>query len=759
MKNTKKQNGSSQLTPAAKDETVKTETLSETESKDNAETTPLEPAPKQKTNKRAVAIAGAATVSAVIIGVVALLVSLNMNRTAYQVAYETDMRMASAMLSSVPGDPHHQKHYSSVTHASFPGTDPSVLTESALVSETSKGSGASSDADSSKSTKETSSKASSEPEEDITFGKNVTVEGVKLEGKTMAQANEALQAKVDSMRPAIRITISCEGDTMVLTQDDFGFDSNLSDVLTDAYHFSRGEDKKPASDHVTKKGVTEFPLEVWLNEDSINSVVDKASGIVSNPPVDAHVVSFNPDAKEKFTYADGHDGYTVDRNELKTKISEIVLSNTKIGSFSVAKKKTAFKVTLADVKANTKLIASHHTTATNVYNSNYNMGLALRAASGTVLQPGEIFSFNRMTGDTTNGYTHYYENGTVGAYLPSTAIAGGQYVTAYGGGICQASTTLYNCAMKANLEAIERYPHAYPSIYADRGLDATIDYGSLDMRFRNTLKYPVYIATYYYDCDDDGYNELCVEMYGPLSTEYDEVVVVGWIDSVNSYNYHARAAKVFFKDGKEIGREQLISGSYDYRYDTYYSAQASIPADPVNGPAVSPTGKEPRVYSPVGVGSCGPIPYGTAAEYLKKVKEDEKKGTSETSKTETSKTEASKTETSKTETSKTETSKTEASKTETSKTETSKQETSKQESSKQETSKQESSKQESSKQETSKQESSKQESSKQESSKQESSRQESSKQTSVTGDTSVVSQVSETTEISVDSETTSGENS
>ena len=159
-----------------------------------------------------------------------------------------------------------------------------------------------------------------------------------------------------------------------------------------------------------------------------------------------------------------------------------------------------------------------------------------------------------------------------------------------------------------------------------------------------------------------------------------------------------KGAKVYFKDGKEVNRVNLPRGSYELHYETYYTVINYIPYDVDYGPTAYATYETPTIYSPNGCGSNGPIPYGTAEQYLKKIKEEENKP--ETSKPETSKPETSKPETSKPETSKPETSKPETSKPETSKPETSKPETSKPETSKPETSKPETSKPETSKPET-----------------------------------------------------------
>lgn len=448
----------------------------------------------------------------------------------------------------------------------------------------------------------------------IVFGNNVTVEGVELSGKTLAQAFDAMQDKLRSLREPISINIECEGKNVSLTQDDFEYESDIANVLMQAYHYSRGELSSPTVVTTRNGDTVDFKVTSALNKRSVSGAVKKAADTFDILPVNASVTKFDPTKTEKFTYADGKNGFMINQKELSDKIGNILNLTKKDGSISIKKNETPFEITLPILKANTKLIASTYTTAANVWASNYNMELAIKSASGTIVNPGETFSFNKMTGDTTNGLL---------GYIPSTAIVRGEYVQSYGGGICQASTTLYLCALRADMEPVERWAHAYPSVYADRGLDATVDYGNLDMKFKNTKDYPIYIATYVYDYDYDGLDELLVEMYGPLSTEYDEIIPVGWVSSAGYDGYYAKGAKVYFKNGKEIKRVFTPGGSYDYKYDTYSSALARIPADPDFGPKdVTPTMKPPAVFSPNGCGSNAPVAYGKAAEYLEKAKNE-----------------------------------------------------------------------------------------------------------------------------------------
>jgi len=69
-------------------------------------------------------------------------------------------------------------------------------------------------------------------------------------------------------------------------------------------------------------------------------------------------------------------------------------------------------------------------------------------------------------------------------------------VDTYGGGICQGSTTLYNCVLQADFKLLECYPHGYISSYVDPGLDASVNWGTADFRFENTSAWPIKIEAY-----------------------------------------------------------------------------------------------------------------------------------------------------------------------------------------------------------------------------------------------------------------------
>ena len=129
---------------------------------------------------------------------------------------------------------------------------------------------------------------------------------------------------------------------------------------------------------------------------------------------------------------------------------------------------------------------SKYTTIYDSSNTNRasNIALAAKTINGTILLPGETFSYNGTLGNTTK------EKG----YKPGGAYVGGKIVQTYGGGICQVSSTLYNAVLYANLEIVERYNHSYSVTYVPAGRDATVSYGGKDFKFKNTRNYPIRIS-------------------------------------------------------------------------------------------------------------------------------------------------------------------------------------------------------------------------------------------------------------------------
>lgn len=117
-------------------------------------------------------------------------------------------------------------------------------------------------------------------------------------------------------------------------------------------------------------------------------------------------------------------------------------------------------------------------------NRTTNLRIACQKINGTVLLAGETFSYNKTLGPRTAAAG--YKNGKI--------YSGGEVVDGIGGGICQISSTLYNAVLMANLEIVERKNHQFVTSYVGAGRDATVVYGAIDFKFKNTRQYPVRIV-------------------------------------------------------------------------------------------------------------------------------------------------------------------------------------------------------------------------------------------------------------------------
>lgn len=113
----------------------------------------------------------------------------------------------------------------------------------------------------------------------------------------------------------------------------------------------------------------------------------------------------------------------------------------------------------------------------------YNIKLGAKKINGYKLNPGDTFSFNDVVGKRSA------ETG----FRTAAILVNGEYEEGFGGGVCQLSTTIFNAADKAGLQILERHDHSKTVGYVPKGRDAAVNYGSLDLKFKNTKKYPVEI--------------------------------------------------------------------------------------------------------------------------------------------------------------------------------------------------------------------------------------------------------------------------
>ena len=201
-------------------------------------------------------------------------------------------------------------------------------------------------------------------------------------------------------------------------------------------------------------------------------------------------------------------------------------------------------------------------------NRTTNLRLASNKINGTVIMPGEVFSYNKVVGKRT----------IAAGYKNAAIFSEGQVVDGLGGGICQVSSTLYNAALYADMTMTSRTNHMFVPSYVKAGRDATVVWGSIDFKFKNERDYPIKI-------ESSVSGGVCtVSFYGlRRQTEYDikiETDLIRTIKYTTKYDYDSNkkagtvlqggangsvvdAYRVYYLNGQFVKREKLSRDTYD----------------------------------------------------------------------------------------------------------------------------------------------------------------------------------------------------
>ena len=253
-------------------------------------------------------------------------------------------------------------------------------------------------------------------------------------------------------------------------------EDDLQNVLDDIFS---GENKK------------EFTLDLTPDEEQLAEVVESAKRAWNVPAIEAVLVGYDKETDE-LIFGQGIDGTGVDENRLREDIIDAV-RNRELDKSITVNMETIKPSGATGSDSGYKVIGTYTTHSTANENRNTNLNIACKAVNGTVLKPGEEFSFNQTTGNRTaeKGYKAakaYRDNGVV--------------VNEEGGGVCQVSSTLYNAVVRAGIKVNERHAHTYEPSYVTPGEDAMVSYDGYsgpDLRFTNNTASMIVIKARYSD--------------------------------------------------------------------------------------------------------------------------------------------------------------------------------------------------------------------------------------------------------------------
>jgi len=220
--------------------------------------------------------------------------------------------------------------------------------------------------------------------------------------------------------------------------------------------------------------------EIYLRE--FASIIEKD---INREPENAKAIVTSGD---KVEVIDDIKGYRLDveklEAELKRSIESGALDDVVIEApvLEVDASITAKDLQLIDAKISSFSTDFSFSSAARINN----IELAVNAIKGIILMDGEIFSFNEQVGERTR------ERG----YMAAPVLEDGSYKPGIGGGICQVSSTLYRALLDSGVEVLERKAHGLPPSYIGLGLDATVSWENIDLKFKNNLGFPLLIDAY-----------------------------------------------------------------------------------------------------------------------------------------------------------------------------------------------------------------------------------------------------------------------
>ena len=302
------------------------------------------------------------------------------------------------------------------------------------------------------------------------FGENLSTEETYNE-ESLNGIMDDIASKIPGL--VVQASYYMENDQLIIDKGQEGVELNKEEVKKDIIENMK---KRDALEIINSNENEVIEIKVTdVKPDPID--LQKIYEEVHKEPQDAYYVT---EPFQIFKEQNGVD-FAISMEE-----AQAIIADENAEEYTIPLKITPASKTVDDIGTEAfPYLISSYTTKYDASNANRsgNLRIAAEKINGTVLMPGEEFSFNEVVGKRT------VEDG----YRDAKIYSNGQVVDGLAGGICQISSTLYNAVLLANLEVTERRNHSFTSTYVPAGRDATVVYGTQDFKFKNTRTYPIKI--------------------------------------------------------------------------------------------------------------------------------------------------------------------------------------------------------------------------------------------------------------------------
>lgn len=301
-----------------------------------------------------------------------------------------------------------------------------------------------------------------------------------------------------------------------------------------------------ATTEAIKSSISSFsigksPVEIIVKTQEPEPInIEKIYNEIHKDPVDAYYT------RDPFTVYPSEDG--VDFNISMDEAKQIITSEKK-DEYVIPLKIITPNVTtnMIGTEAFPDLLSTFSTNyAASNWNRTTNLILASNKINGTVLMPGETFSYNKVVGARTIS----------AGYKEAPIYVSGKVVDGLGGGICQIASTLYNAVIYANLEVVQRSNHQFVPSYISASRDATVVYGAIDFQFKNNRNYPIKLVSYV----SGGVANF--QIFGLRQEDDCEVEISSYTTGSTSQAIYSEAYKILKRDGKVVDKILLSKDVY-----------------------------------------------------------------------------------------------------------------------------------------------------------------------------------------------------
>ena len=340
------------------------------------------------------------------------------------------------------------------------------------------------------------------------FFENTVINGINVSHLTKQEAENIIGYNLLKDRDEIKLTLVSGDQKWDFSGSDFTVVSNVQPVLDEVMKVGRQGnviEKMREKKNIKENGLS-YNISYKAVLGGLDDIIDEIANSVEEEGREPQLV-FNAENKNPISVVEGKSGVKINR-ELLYKMIDEELALGKVAVIEIPLENIPNQIDATELENSVALRSSFSTNyASSSWERKNNVQKALSSFNGMIVEPSQEVSFNETTGDRTE------ENG----YKEANIIVGGVYIKGSGGGVCQASTTMYNALLLADIEILEANHHSLPASYVPLSFDAMVSEGVSDLRFKNNLASPIYIRTFY-----DNEN-VTVEIYGVPFGEGEEI--------------------------------------------------------------------------------------------------------------------------------------------------------------------------------------------------------------------------------------------